>query len=168
LLRAPPFSSLPIGERTRSCDDETVDESVNVERILSVVQEKLPLSARPWRIDAKRDEQFSNWSIRMEHEASHGVGIDVPIGNADVMGCVSSWLATVEPELLRVAVAPPLEHPDAVLEIRALTHAFNWTRTEVGAVVRMVQPSMFNDQEASWLMETTGRDAPAPNPSTEI
>ena len=61
-----------------------------------------------------------------------GVDVDATIKR------VAQWLASHEGELRRIATAPRLVNADDVMEIRALSHIFDWTRLEVKSVVQLV------------------------------
>jgi hypothetical protein len=111
------------------------------------------------------------WVIQLEHEASHGFVFEMGVPRMDADATikrVAEWLATQQGELRRIATAPLLENADDVMEIRALSHIFNWTRLEVKSVVQLIRRWTLSDDEAEWLIASIGRDGPAPTPSWEF
>jgi hypothetical protein len=142
-------------------------------RIKASVTAMLPPARRPWEVAISRSPHNGGWVIQLEHEASHGLVFDMGVPRLDTdvtMRRVAEWLATheVEVELRRIATAPLLENAEDVMEIRALSHIFNWTRLEVKSVVQLVRRWTLSDDEAEWLIASIGRDGPAPTPSWEF
>jgi hypothetical protein len=140
-------------------------------RIKASVTAMLPPAQRPWEVAISRSPHNGGWVIQLEHEASHGLVFDMGVPRMDAdstIRTVAEWLATHEGELRRIATAPLLENADDVMEIRALSHIFNWSRLEVKSVVQMVRRWTLSDDEAEWLIASIGRDGAIPTPSWDF
>jgi hypothetical protein len=141
----------------------------DVLRIEKVVENLLPKTARPWTVTVARHDGRIQWSIDVAHEASNGFCFELASARADdVLARLPELLAVRSEELRRLAAAPPLTNASWVMEARTLASIFNWTKTEVRAVVRMLQREHLTDDEAEWLIEWIGRDAPAPTPAHDF
>ncbi|MEY2582016.1 MAG: hypothetical protein QOE09_1865 [Ilumatobacteraceae bacterium] len=140
-------------------------------RIKASVTAMLPPAQRPWDVAVSRSPHNGGWVIQLEHEASHGLVFDMGVPGVDADATikrVAEWLTSHEGELRRIATAPLLENADDVMEIRALSHIFNWTRLEVKSVVQVVSRWTLTVDEAEWLITSIGRDGPTPTPSRDF
>lgn len=138
----------------------TVDGPVDDEgaRIVSAVRSLLPAAVRSWEITAQRRVGDGTWTLSMSHEASHGLVFEsMPVDADATIAALRSMLPRQHRELERVGHAPALTHPDIVMELRALARIFDWTRTEVVSVVRLVEERLSPD-EVEWLTRWVGRD----------
>ena len=152
------------------CDDSLMDDATERDRIADAVSMLLPTSVRPWSVSIDRNS-IGGWAVQLAHEASHGLGFDTGDHFADTDSAIDwfqNCLGHSDRELHRIATAPALEHPDEVLEIRALAHIFDWSKLEVQSVVRFVQRWTLSEAEAEWLVASIGRDADPPRPSTDF
>jgi hypothetical protein len=138
----------------------------DVVRIEQAVLDELPATARPWTVTVSHRDDVGRWSIDIAHEASNGFGFQLASTSADaVIARLPELMARHEEELRRIAAAPPLTNASWVIEARTLASIFNWTKTEVRAVVRLLEREHLTPDEAEWLIEWIGRDAPAPEPA---
>ena len=146
-------------------------DAIERDRIADAVSRLIPEPVRPWSITVHRHSHVGGWSVQLEHEASHGLGFDAGDQFADTDSAIEwfrNCLGHSDRELRRIASAPALEHPDQVLEIRALAHIFDWSKLEVQSVVRFVQRWTLSEAEAEWLVASIGRDPDPPRPSTDF
>jgi len=119
-------------------------------------------------IEVNTEPVMGGWEVSLQHEASHGLVYKT--GETDATEAIA-WvrqLMASNHEFARIAAAPVLEHPDDLMEIRALAHIFNWSRTEVKSVVRFLEDRMLTSDEANWLSEWVGHDGPVPRPSSDF
>jgi hypothetical protein len=146
-----------------------VSEPADAVRITAAVRDLLPPTLRPWSIEVDTEPVTGGWEVSLQHEASHGLVYKT--GDEDATGAIArvrQLMASGRDEFARVAAAPPLVHREDVMEIRALAHIFNWSRSEVKSVVRFVEDLMLTRDEGEWLSEWVGHDGPVPRPSSDF
>ncbi len=110
-----------------------------------------------WAIMARHDDRLG-WVIRLDHPASAGLVFETARRHLAEAIAVTEKLLAGADELRVASAAPTLVHPEVVGGVRALTQAFDWSRTEVRAVARLLQDhGVLNEAEADWLGDWTGR-----------
>ena len=119
--------------------------------IEQAIVESLGRNAIGWSVAASTDE-LGRWEVLLSHAASNGLAFDTgATDGAEAVSVVLSGLDSID-ELGIVAAAPALTHPDAVIGIRSLAHAFKWTNREVGAVAfLMFECGALSEPEAAWI-----------------
>lgn len=150
------------------CHACPVDDADEAERIKASVMSMLPPAKIAWNVIVSKNPHTGGWAVQLDHEASHGLGFDMgeSRGNADeTISRLADWLTHRKAELDRIAVAPALSNADSVMEIRTLASIFNWSKSEVRAVVRFVERWTLTEDEAEWLISTIGHDGPTPERS---
>ena len=153
------------------CHACCVDDADDTQRIKASVIALLPPSRRAWNVMVSKNSHTGGWVVQLDHEASHGLVFDMGESGAnadETIACVSRWLIGQKAELDRIAVAPVLSNADSVMEIRALASIFNWSKSEVSAVVRFVERWTLTAAEAEWLISTIGHDGPKPERSWDF
>ncbi len=146
-----------------------MSESSGESHIRDAIEAALPPTVRPWHIEVARKGPTQTWCVELQHEASNGLALHSSTDDVDTaIDQITKMLGHYAGEIRRIAAAPALTNPAAVLEVRTLASIFSWTKTEVRAVARMVQQWALSNEEAEWLIETIGRDAPPPGPTQEF
>lgn len=150
-------------------DAGPVSEPADAVRIAAAVRDLLPPTVRPWSIEVNTEPVIGSWEVSLYHEASHGLVYKTGEDDAsEAIARVRQLMASSHEEYSRIAAAPTLEHPDDMMEIRALAHIFNWSRSEVKSVVRFVEDRILTSEEAKWLSDWVGHDGPVPRPSSDF
>ena len=137
----------------------SVDPASEIE---SAVQAALPATVAPWKVAARRLDD-DTWTVALTHEASNGLVVETRHVNAAEAVAVVVEGLDKHREVERIARAPKLEHPATIAGVRAIVQAFGWSRTEVGAVVGLMEEVQALDaEEAEWLKSSFGEDRPPP------
>lgn len=110
-----------------------------------------------WTITVEHGDQVG-WVIRLDHPASAGLVFETARHEPDEAILVAVELLAGSDELRVASSAPSLDHRDVVAGVRALTLAFDWSRTEVRAVARLFEEhGLLTESETDWLSHWTGR-----------
>jgi hypothetical protein len=123
-------------------------------------------------LDAARQlfEPSSGWSLRLErrgerltlraeHQASHGLALDIDTWTSDSAEHLEWW--SHQREVAVAAAAPQLVHPELVMGLRTLTVAYRWGAAELrGIAFLLFEVQALTLEETSWLSGYVADDAP--------
>jgi len=110
-----------------------------------------------WSLRAERQGQ--RLAIIAEHQASHGLGLDLDSSAPNVAGLLEWWSRLREVAI--AAAAPGLIHPDLVMGIRALTVVHEWGAAELRDIAFLLfEADALTLDETSWLAGYVADDAP--------
>jgi hypothetical protein len=151
--------------RPRQTRGMSVDPAAEIEY---AVHAALPATVAPWTAAARRLDD-GTWAVIVTHEVSNGLVFET--GQVEVADVVDSAIRSLaqSQEVQRVARAPKLQHPSTIAGIRGLVQTFGWTRTEVAAVVGLLEEVQALDaDEAEWFTASFGEDRPPPRATTIV
>jgi hypothetical protein len=105
----------------------------------------------------------------MSHEASNGLVFETP--DVEVTDAITRMREDIaeNDEVQRIALAPRLDHPEAVAGVRVLVQTFGWSRAEVAGVAGVLRDvGALNPEEEHWLRTSFGSDRPPPRATTVV